>query len=146
MGGIGDMAEAMFNEGFNCAQSVLACCGSRWGLPRETGLRVAQAFGGGMCHLGQTCGAVTGALMVIGLKYAKIGPDNAPRQKATEIAQELARQFTARNGSVNCSALLGCDLGTPDGVRRFKADGLREKVCAKVVRDAAEIVDRLMEC
>jgi C_GCAxxG_C_C family probable redox protein len=65
-----DDAVAMFAEGYNCAQAVLACCGRAYGLPKETAVQVAQAFGGGIGKTGNLCGALTGALMTVGLKWS----------------------------------------------------------------------------
>ena len=139
-----DNAVTMFGRGFNCAQAVLACCGGRFGLARETACHVAQAFGGGMCYLDQTCGAVTGALMVIGLKHGKIDDDDGPKREAQRLAQEFANRFVARNGSIRCSQLLGCNLGKPEELDRARALGLFRTVCPKLVRDAVEIVDQLL--
>jgi C_GCAxxG_C_C family probable redox protein len=140
-----DQAVEMFAQGFNCAQAVLACSGKRFGLARATACHVGQAFGGGMCFLDQTCGAVTGALMVIGLKHGKTAKDDAPKQKAGQLSREFASQFIAKHGSLRCTELLGCDLSKPKGVDQARALGLFQKICPKLVRDAAEIVDELLE-
>jgi C_GCAxxG_C_C family probable redox protein len=138
-------AVGMFREGFNCAQAVLTCCGKRFGVTRKTACHVAQAFGGGMCFLDQTCGAVTGALMAIGSKHGKTVVDEAAKQKAGQLSREFARQFTAKHGSLRCTQLLGCDLSTRKGVDQARALGLFRKIYPKLVRDAAEIVDQLLE-
>jgi C_GCAxxG_C_C family probable redox protein len=140
-----DKAVEMFDRGFNCAQSVLARCCERFGLTRETACHIAQAFGSGMCSLNQTCGAATGALMVIGLKHGKTAADETPKRKAQQLSQEFAKRFTAKHGSLRCAELLGCDLSTPKGVDQARALGLFRKICPKLVRDAAEIVDQLLE-
>ena len=70
-------AEATFREGFNCAQAVLSACGPRFGIGRELALRIAAGFGGGMGTMGRTCGAVTGAFMVIGLARGASDPGDA---------------------------------------------------------------------
>ena len=79
-----ECALSCFQEGFSCAQAVLSAYGPQYGLDRELALKVAGAFGGGMGHMGQVCGAVTGAFMVIGLKYGKTcAEDNETREKAS---------------------------------------------------------------
>jgi C_GCAxxG_C_C family probable redox protein len=140
-----DNAVAMFAQGYNCAQSVLACCGSQFGISRDLAIRLGQAFGGGMCHLGQTCGAVTGAMMVIGLRHSKADQGEQGKQAAMRLAQEFARRFKARNGSINCNELLGCDPATPEGMRRCREEDLFKTLCARLVRDAAEIVEELLK-
>jgi len=140
-----DAAVAMFNEGYNCAQSVLAACGGKLGLPREQACHVAQAFGGGMCGLDQTCGAVTGALMAIGLKHGKTTADDAPKHRAQELVREFAHRFAGRNGSLDCTRLLGHDLSVPGETERVRALGLFRTICPRLVRDAVEIADELLE-
>ena len=139
-------AEAMFLGGFNCAQSVLACCGRRYGLDRSTAIRVAQGFGGGIGRTGSVCGALTGAIMVIGLKHAALEPaDAAAKARAYQAAQAILEEFRRRNGTVACRDLTGCDLTTPEGQRQFKERDLHRTLCARLVREAAEIVETRLE-
>jgi C_GCAxxG_C_C family probable redox protein len=140
-----DQAVACFSQGFNCAQAVLSACGARFGLDRETALRVAGAFGGGMARRGETCGAVTGAFMVIGLKHAKIKEgDDAPREKTYEKVRDFVVRFKARNQTIVCRELLGCDLSTPEGMQTAKDQKLFTTICPKFVKDAAEILGELL--
>jgi len=141
----GDAAVTLLLEGYNCAQSVLVCCGREYGLPRETAIRVAQTFGGGMGGTGNVCGAATGALMVIGLKCSvKDAADLATKAEAHRIAREFLARFKARNGSLLCRDLTGCDLTAPEGHKQFLESGRRETVCGKAIRDAAEIIEELL--
>jgi C_GCAxxG_C_C family probable redox protein len=140
-----DNAVAMFSEGYNCAQSVLACCGGPLGLSRDIALRVAGPFGAGMGRMGETCGAVSGAFMVIGLKYARTGPnEDASKEKGYELVQQFARRFKDRHGSISCRELLGCDLGTPEGKQQAARSNLFTTLCPRLVRSAAEIVEELL--
>jgi C_GCAxxG_C_C family probable redox protein len=68
-------ANELFNRGYNCAQALLATFGVDLGLNRDMELKIASPFGGGISHMGETCGAVTGALMIIGLKYGMTEPN-----------------------------------------------------------------------
>lgn len=138
-------AEALFLEGYNCAQAVLACCGERYGLPRQTAIKVAQAFGGGMGRTGSTCGAATGALMVIGLKHSITDPkDGKTKQFAHKLAREFLNRFRQRNGSLLCRDLLGCDISTEEGFRMAQDKGLTKTVCPKLVKDAADIIEAVL--
>lgn len=140
-----DDAVEIFTRDYNCSQTVLSAYSDQFGLDREQALRVAGAFGAGMGRMCETCGAVTGAIMVIGLKYGKVKVEDEPaKEKAYALARELAREFKARNGSIVCRELLGCDLGTPEGAKYAKDHKLHSAVCPKLVRDAAEIVERLL--
>jgi C_GCAxxG_C_C family probable redox protein len=141
-----DEAVKMFGEGFNCAQAILTSCGKGLPIDRDTALAVAGPFGGGMGSMGKTCGAVTGAMMVIGLRHPRLNPvDDLPKQAAIRLVRELVARFESVNGSIVCKDLLGCDLSTPEGVEQFKAQDLHHKVCPKLIRDAAEILDDILE-
>jgi len=119
--------------------------GGRSGLDRETALRVAGAFGAGMARTGGTCGAVTGALMVIGLNHAKTRKDDDDsRERAYALAQEFMDAFSARNGSLLCREILGVDVSTPEGVAEVRKRDLFRTVCPKFVKDAGELLDELL--
>ena len=138
-------AVAIFKEGYSCSQAILSTYGPQLGLEREVALKVASAFGGGMGRMGKTCGAVTGALMVIGLKHGLVELTD-PKTKETTYAlvREFMKRFIARNGSVECKVLLGCDLSTPEGIRTAKDKNLVSTICPKMVQQAAEILEDLI--
>ncbi|MGO8703731.1 MAG: C-GCAxxG-C-C family protein [Candidatus Brocadiia bacterium] len=141
----GDDAVAMFLQGYNCAQSVLASCGPDYGLPRETAVRVAQAFGGGIGRTGNVCGAATGALMTVGLKCAvKDATDLAAKAEANRIAQEFLARFKARSGSLLCRDIIGCDLSTAEGYKYALESGRHQTICPRAIRDAIEIIEELL--
>jgi C_GCAxxG_C_C family probable redox protein len=138
-------ALSMFKKGFACSQALLATYGEPFGLDRDTALRVSAPFGGGMCRMGETCGAVTGALMVIGLKHGNVeAKDKNSRNKTYELAETFVRRFKERNATVNCSRLLGCDISTREGLREAREKKLFKTVCPKYVRDAAKIIEQLI--
>jgi len=140
-----DQAVACFAKGFNCSQAVLSACGSKFGLDQDTALKVAGAFGGGMARMGETCGAVTGAFMVIGLKHSKIKQgDDAAREKTYEVVEEFVSRFKSRNSSIVCRDLLGCDLSKPGGLQTAKEKELFTTICPKFVKDATEIIGELL--
>ena len=88
---------------------------------------------------------MTGAMMVIGLKHPRLDPvDDLARQASIRLVRELIARFEARNGSTACKDLLGCDLGTAEGMEQFKARDLMHTVCPKAVRDAAEILAEIL--
>ena len=119
--------------------------GGRSGLDRETALKVAGAFGAGMARTGGTCGSVTGALMVIGLKYGKIRKDDDDsRERTYALAREFMDAFRDRNGSLLCRELLGIDVSTPEGIAAVRERDLFRTACPKFVRDAGEILDEIL--
>ena len=141
-----ERAVALFKEGFSCSQAVLAAYGKQFDLQQELALRIAGAFGGGMGRMGETCGAVTGAIMVIGLKFGcTTAGDLKARENAYAVVREFAHRFKERNVSVLCRDLLNCDISTPEGMQRAKEEGLIKQACPKFVKDSAEILDQLIE-
>jgi len=143
---IADTATACFDEGFNCSQSVFSAFAPQLGLDRVAALKVAGPFGGGMGRMGETCGAVTGALMVIGLKYGQTtSEDKAAKEKSYELVREFVKRFRARNrGCIACRELLGADISTPEGMQKLREKQAFTTMCPKFVRDAAEIVEELL--
>jgi len=138
-------AVSCFKDGFSCSQAVLSAYGGQFGMNREMALKVSGAFGGGMGHLGETCGAVTGAFMLIGLKHGKTRvEDEQRREKAHSLVKEFAREFRSRNGSITCRELLGCDISTPEGMKLAEDNKLFITRCPKFVRDAAEIIEQIL--
>ncbi len=138
-------AVSCFKEGFSCSQAILSTYGPELGLDRQTALRAAQAFGGGMARMGETCGAVTGAFMIIGLKHGRTRADDREAKERTyELVQRFVRKFKFRNGSIVCKELLGYDLSTPEGRRLIKEKGLIDTLCPKLVQDASEIIEEIL--
>jgi C_GCAxxG_C_C family probable redox protein len=140
-----ERAGASFQEGFSCSQAVFTAFSDDFGLDRLTALKVSQAFGGGMGHLGEVCGAVTGAFMAIGLKYGRTRADDLEaRDKTYALIQAFAHRFKELHCSLTCRCLLGCDIGTEEGMKAARDKNLFQTLCLNYVKDAAEIADALM--
>jgi C_GCAxxG_C_C family probable redox protein len=134
-----------FRNGYNCAQSVLAAYGPRLGLDEDTCLKVACSFGAGMGRMQHDCGAVTGAFMALGLRYGKGSGDGEEKKSRTyDFVREFARRFEEMHGSINCLALLECDITTESGHLRAKELGLFQSRCEAYVRDASRILDGML--
>lgn len=133
-----------FRGGCACSQAVLGVFGPRYGLDEDSAMRVAAGFAGGM-RMAETCGAVTGALMVLGLAHCDASCRQAAgRQAAYGAVTTFASRFRERHGSLSCRELLGCDISTPGGARAAQEQGLFRTRCVELVRDAALIVDDLL--
>jgi C_GCAxxG_C_C family probable redox protein len=140
-----DEAVACFKEGFSCSQAIFATYSEDLGLDRMTSLKISQAFGGGMARLGETCGAVTGAVMLIGLKYGRTrAEDLAARERTYDLIRKFVEDFKARHGSIQCRRLLGLDLGTEEGMRLAKERNLFQMLCNGYVKNAAEIIEDIL--
>ena len=98
-----------------------------------------------MARTGETCGAVIGALMVIGLKHAKKRPDDdGSRELSYALAQEFMDAFEERNQSLLCRELLGVDVSTPEGMAVVREKNLFTTICPRYVQDAAELLEKLL--
>lgn len=133
-----------FNNGYNCSQAVLGSYSEQFGLDCDKAFKVATGFGGGM-RMSETCGAVTGAFMVLGLKYGNITTQNQQAKTRTyEMIEEYTTRFKSRNGSVVCRDLLGCDISTQEGRKKAQNDDLFSTICPEMVKSAAEILEELL--
>ncbi len=138
------LATATFNGGFNCAQSVCSTFAEQFGLERKMALKVAGAFGGGMVGTAGICGAVTGGLMVIGLKFGKCdAEDDASKQLCQEKGRQFLARFTEKHSALTCRDLLGCDVSTEEGRAFHEANQLKEKRCVGFVTDAVGILGEI---
>jgi C_GCAxxG_C_C family probable redox protein len=139
-------AAQMFHQGFSCSQAVCAAFAPELELDAETALKISGAFGGGCARQGELCGAVAGAMIVLGMRHGRIkAEDTAIRDGCYAAVQALWREFRARNnGQIDCRDLLGCELGTPEGAAQAKRMEFHTKVCPTFVRDAAEILEKLL--
>ena len=141
-----DQAMTLFQQGFNCSQAVCAAYAPSLGLSHELALKIAAGFGGGMGRSGEVCGAVTGAIMVIGLKTGPIeAADAAAKENAYALTHQVIEQFADRHGSILCRELLGCDIGQPEGLQHAREAQLFTRLCPQFVRAAAEIVSTLID-
>lgn len=139
-------AERRFRAGFNCSQSVLSAFADRFDLPADLALRIAAPFGSGFARTGETCGAVSGALMVIGLAFGTTAPGDADgKERLYQRAQEVIARFEDLHGAIRCRDLLHCDVSTAQGRASAQERKLFEELCPQLVSDAARIVSEVLE-
>ncbi len=135
-----------FLAGYSCAQAVLASFAPDMGMDRETALKIACAFGGGISRQAMTCGAVTGALMAIGLKYGMSDVSDYPsKEKTYRLAARFMELFKIEHQSLECKSLLPCDISTDEGIMEFREKGYLDKYCASFVRTSVTILEKLLE-
>lgn len=142
-----EVATERFLSGYNCAQSILYAFGPELGLDSETALKVATGLGAGMARHGEICGAVTGGILALSLKYGRGGQqDRSATEQTYQKTTELMSLFEKRHGSCLCRVLLeGCDLRTTQGQEYYKQHALMHKTCLGCVESVAEEVGRLMQ-
>ncbi len=140
----GTAARTLFEQGYNCAQSVAGAFAEECGLPRETMMRLISPFGGGMGRLREVCGAFSGLLSVLGMLYGYDDPAASEEKRVlyTDV-QALAAQFRARNGSLICRELLGLRAGASDPTPSPRTpEYYRTRRCGDMVESAAEILEQ----
>ena len=133
-----------FFKGYNCAQSTLAAYAADYDLEKDKALQVAVGFGGGMGRTQDVCGAVTGAIMVLGLASGFKEGDGRP--KINEVYEKVHRfidEFTKEKGTVKCRELLNCDLLSEEGQKFFREHNLKEN-CRAYVRLCCEMLDKYL--
>lgn len=128
---------------YSCSEAVLLTYGPQLGLDQKLAVKIASGFGGGMGRLGETCGAVTAAYMVIGLKYgADSVKDNYSRENTYQAVAEFDHLFKERNGSTYCRDLIGgIDMSTPEGRKQIREKGR----VPEIVSDAISILEDIFK-
>jgi C_GCAxxG_C_C family probable redox protein len=139
-------ANELFNRGYNCAQALLASFGVDLGLNRDMALKIASPFGGGIGRMGEACGAVTGGLMIIGLKYGITEPGFEKKMKTYEVVSTFIEQFKNRNKSrsIFCSELISFRMNQGKTLKQEEKDIIQTK-CPRFVQDAAEIIEEILQ-
>jgi len=134
----------LFACGYNCAQSVLGVFSDELGLSREMAFKIASGFGGGM-RQGEVCGAVTGALMAIGLKegFYEQG-DVAGKAHIAEKTVAFEAMFEEKYGSILCKQLLGYNPSIELNFKIIKEKGLFTLLCPKFIEDGVIMTDKVL--
>jgi C_GCAxxG_C_C family probable redox protein len=136
-----EKAADYFEQDFNCAQSVLLTMQEYYSIGRNRLIpKIATAFGGGIGRRGSLCGALTGAIMAIGLKYGTNKTFLIEKEKAYEIALKFYDQFVKECGSPFCRELIGYDLTNPKELERLRKSNVRKEKCSHFVEKAVEIL------
>jgi len=140
-----DKAVAVYRDDYNCAQAIFSVYSVELGFEEELAKKIACGLGAGMGRSAGICGAVTGAFLVLGLKY---GMSDSERQEDKELTYTKVREFISRFekrcGSIKCADLLGVDISTPEAFREAKEKDLMTVECEKIVAKAARILDELL--
>jgi C_GCAxxG_C_C family probable redox protein len=136
-----EAAKELFKSNFNCAQSVFTVFGKEKGISEDTCLKIACAFGAGMGRQQHICGAVTGALMAIGINCGKgLHDDNSKKMATYEKTVQFFNEFKEKHGSIVCKELLrGLDMNNPEDARKIEELRLFQTACLGYVSDAVEL-------
>jgi C_GCAxxG_C_C family probable redox protein len=134
---VGKKAAGLFESGYMCTESVLRAVCKEMGVRSKYIPRIATGMCAGMSRSCQTCGAISGAVMAIGIAAGRDKPGDDPTP-AYAMTQELVHWFTKRFTSINCRELIGCDLGTDEGQAYFKQHELKHAICFMLTEQAAD--------
>lgn len=142
-----ETAVAQFDNGFNCAQSVVTSFSKDLGINKEMALKLSCGFGGGMGRKEEVCGAVTGGIIIIGAKYGKDSQGDKEKIEITySKTRELMDFFAKRHGTYFCRKLIKeCDLTTEEGQNKFKELDIKNKVCKQCVLTVVEKLEEIIE-
>ena len=138
-------AEENFKSGYNCAQSVFVVYAEKYGIDKETALKLSSSFGGGMGRLREVCGAVSAMFMIAGLENGYTENDNDEiKAKHYTLIQNLAKEFKQKHGSIICRDLLGLDGEDNPIPSKRTSEYYSERPCEYFIKDACEILDKFM--
>jgi C_GCAxxG_C_C family probable redox protein len=135
----------LFQNGFNCAQSVFASLAGKSGIEPKSALKIATPFGGGVSHTGGICGAVTGALMGLGAYYGNDVPNRDIKRKNYEIGKQFIDTFNMEFGNTQCPLLLGLDLSKEEDRQLAQEKDIFNTNCMQYVTGAVRMACELMD-
>lgn len=137
-------ALALFSQGYNCSQAVLAVFSEDLGMAESTALKIATGFGSGI-RRAEVCGAVTGGVMAIGLKYGhSVKGDTDTKLSAYGKTEAFMKAFEDKKGSVICRDLLKYDLTISDEFEQIKEQELFKKICPVCIEEAVKLLEEVI--
>lgn len=139
-----EIAVKYFKDGYNCAQSTLLAFAPVIGFDKDTCLKLASSFGGGMGRLREVCGAVSAMFMIAGLKKGYLSPSDDEQKGAHyQLIQDLAEEFKSQAGSYICRDILGLenekDVPTPS---KRTEEYYEERPCENCIKIACKIIEK----
>ena len=125
---------------FNCAQTVFSLFAPELGIDEKAALKISSGFGGGMT-CAETCGAVTGSYMVLGMKHGHSTSDSDEKANTKLRIQKFNEKFIAKHGSLICKKLLDSDISTIEGLASARKKNLFKTKCPSFIKSACEILE-----
>ncbi len=133
------LVDELFSK-FNCAQTIFSLFAPDLGIDEKTALKIASGFGGGMA-CAETCGAVTGVYMVIGLKHGHSTPNPDEKANTKMMVKKFNEKFKEAHGSLICKQLTGFDISTPEGSAAAIESGVFETHCPAFIKTSCRIIE-----
>jgi C_GCAxxG_C_C family probable redox protein len=141
-----EVASKKFIDGYRCSEAILISYGERVGLSHELSMKIGCALGGGLGGHGDICGAVSAAIIILGLKYGRTNKDDADKRIKTDMqVQKFLKKFKSKHKHTGCNNLIGFDRSTTKGHDIAVEAGVFKKICPDFVKDAGRILEELLE-
>ena len=138
-------AESYAEKGFLCSESVLKALSETVDMESELIPRIATGFGAGIGRHGEICGALSGAIMGLSLKFGRNHPSETPEDTSPyEFSQIMLNLFVTRFGQIRCSDLLGLDISSEEGLQAYRKRSCWETKCRDFVREATGLAYDLL--
>ncbi len=138
-------ASNTFLEGFTCSQAILAAFAEQVGLDKNAALKLSSGFGGGIGRTGHVCGAVSGAVCILGMQYGFTDASDADaKNKIYDKVQEFQKRFQAIHNTLICNDLIGHDINDPQDRAKAMEENIFKTVCPDFVASAASILVEML--
>lgn len=139
-----EKALKLFNENYNCSQSVFAAYCERFGINEKDACKISSGFGGGIGRTQNICGAITGAIMIIGSRYFNEDDVAGSKVIVYDKIKELLSKFKSIHNAINCLELTGIDMSKEGGQELFKTMKIHETKCNGFISDTCRILDEIL--
>jgi C_GCAxxG_C_C family probable redox protein len=140
-----DVSVDIFSKGYSCSQAVLISHCEEYNLSDDIAKKISCGFGGGMGHIDEICGAVSGGIMLIGLKYGKSKDyDNESKEKTYKLVKQYTDKFKNEFGSINCTELVKYNLSKEEELIKAKNSGVFKEICPVLVRRSVELIEEII--
>jgi C_GCAxxG_C_C family probable redox protein len=141
---VAQRSEALFQQGFCCAESVLLAIAESRGIKSELIPKIATGLCGGIAKTGGICGAVSGGVLAINMLAGRNSADQSTEANV-RLVRAFLSEFETKFGTTNCERLIGCRLDTPEGQRFFKENNLRVQKCQVFTKEAARMASSILQ-
>ena len=140
------LSKKMAEKGFLCSEAVFKAIASAQGSTSELIPKVATGFAAGLGRSGEICGALSGAILGLGIKYGRNTPKDPPLgRRPYWFATELIQKFKERAGAVTCVGILGLDLSDPEDLETYYRLNHWSTTCRKLIMESTEIAWDLLQ-
>lgn len=141
-----NLAKTYAIEGFLCSESVLLALSNILKVESDIIPRIATGFGGGIGRHGEICGALSGAIIGLGLQFGRSHPSETPEgQPPYQFSQTMMNLFISRFGHIRCRDLLGIDISCQEGLQRYRRERLWENKCQEIIQVTSGLAYDLLE-